>query len=135
MTTSTDNEDRQQIRSLYDLRELTQDEEGTSIDRLPGGIYGYTYSPAADNFPLFREKKVRCYEAHKRRDGGSYLVGYLTAEEAEQVKDRQRRAVIHLFAEPQGSADRLVLVPMARVARHKEYSQREGNGLELTLGP
>src|SRR5919198_4598927 len=42
----------------------------------PGGVYGFTYSPALPNAPLFAERRFRCYETHKLADGEVFIVGF-----------------------------------------------------------
>ncbi len=123
------------IRNRNGLRALTEDEEGLGIDDQPAGVFGFTYSPAAENFPLFRTRKLRCYEAHKRSDGSAYLLGFLNPDEAASVRAARERVTVHLFAEPQGEATELMEIPMARVVGHKENSQRGAQGLELYVAP
>jgi hypothetical protein len=122
-----------EIRSTHKLRPLTEEESGAGVDSLPKGVYGYTYSPALENFPLFTARDLRCYEGHKLADGSVVLLGYLTAEEKKTFDSASDKATIHLFAEPTGDVDELVSVPMTRVLGHVEYSQRGGKGLELSI--
>lgn len=121
------------IRSAHQLRPLTEEESGDGVDNLPRGVYGFTYSPALENFPLFQARDLRCYEGHKLADGSVVLLGFLTAEEKQTFETSAEKATIHLFAEPTGEVDELVSVPMSRVLGHVEYSQRGGKGLELSV--
>ncbi len=123
------------LRTQHQLRRVTEEEDGTGIDRLPKGVYGFTYSPAADNFPLFKKRDLNCYEAHKLPDGSALLVGYLTKEEASQLASNEKTSVLHLFPNPNEKATELVTIPMARVVGHKENSQREGKGFEIHVAP
>ena len=123
------------LRSKHQVRLVTDEEEGTGIDRLPGGVYGFTYSPGADNFPLFNKPNSHSYEAHKLPDGSAALVGYLTQEEAKKLNESMEATVLHLFPEPKEKAAVLVVLPMTRVLGYKEYSQRAGAGLEIRVGP
>lgn len=125
----------EEIRTSHGLRPLTEDESGSGVDRLPNGVYGFTYSPALENFPLFRSRDLRSYEGHKLADGSVLLLGFLTAEEKDVLDTTTETATIHLFPEPKGDATDLVIVPLSRVLDHVEYSQRSGQGLELTVGP
>jgi len=122
-----------EIRSARKLRPLTEDESGDGVDNLPKGVYGFTYSPALENFPLFKDRDLRCYEGHKLPDGSVVLLGFLTAKEKQTFENTAEKATIHLFAEPTGDVDELVSVPMNRVLGHVEYSQRGGKGLELSV--
>ncbi|HLE21471.1 MAG TPA: hypothetical protein VJB88_10175 [Vicinamibacteria bacterium] len=123
------------LRSRHQVRLVSDEEEGIGIDRLPRGVYGFTYSPAAENFPLFRKQDLNSYEAHKLPDGNAVLLGYLTREEADRLESAEEATVLHLFPNAKGEAGTLVILPMARVVGHREYSQREGKGLEVRVGP
>ena len=121
------------IRSAHQLRPLTEDESGGGVDNLPQGVYGFTYSPALENFPLFKVRDLRCYEGHKLADGSVVLLGFLTAADKQTLETTAEKATIHLFAEPTGDVGELVSIPMSRVLGHVEYSQRGGKGLELSV--
>jgi hypothetical protein len=123
----------EQIRASYRLRALTESESGTGVNRLPNGVYGFTYSPAEDNFPLFQDRDLRSFEGHKLEDGSIFLLGFLTVDERNAFEKPGAGPTIHLFPEPKGPADQLVRVPLARIVRHVENSARKGTGLELLL--
>ncbi len=123
----------ERIRSAYRLRALSESESGTGVNRLPNGVFGFTYSPAEDNFPLFLDRDLRSFEGHKLEDGTLFLLGFLTPEERNDFEKGGAGRTIHLFPEPRGKADQLVRVPLARIARHVENSVRKGTGLELLL--
>ena len=122
------------LRNRHQVRLVSDEEEGIGIDRLPRGVYGFTYSPAAENFPLFRKQDLNSYEAHKLPDGNAVLLGYLTREEADRLESAEEATVLHLFPNAKGEAGTLVILPRARVVGHREYSQREGKGLEVRVG-
>ncbi|HXV65381.1 MAG TPA: hypothetical protein VEK15_32095 [Vicinamibacteria bacterium] len=126
----------EQARAARALRPLTEDESGGGVERLPDGVYGFTYSPAEPNFPLFRQRDLRTFETHKLADSRVFLLGFLTAEEKAGFDDpRTARLTLHLFPEPKGDATHLVSIPMSRVLSHIENSARAGNGLALEIGP
>ena len=125
----------EQLRAKNRVRLVTADEEGTGIDRLPNGVYGFTYSPAAENFPLFPKKALRNFEAHKLDNGDALLVGFVTEGESLQMSAGRESITVHLFPDPQEDANVLVSVPMTRVRSHTEHSQRAGKGLEIQIGP
>jgi hypothetical protein len=124
----------EEIRRRHGLRALAEDENGTGVDGLPGGVYGFTYSAMETNFPLFSDRDLRSFETHKLTDGSVFLLGFLTPDETEAFEKTQS-TTIHLFPEPHGAADRLVRVPALRVQSHVENSARKGTGLELRIGP
>jgi hypothetical protein len=124
----------ERIRSAHGLRSLTAEESGTGVDRLPAGVYGFTYSPAEKNFPLFHDRDLRSFESHKLEDGSVYLLGFVTGAEKDAFESAQP-ATLNLLPEPKGSADRLVRVPMSRVTSYVENSARKGTGFELVVSP
>ncbi len=122
------------LRSEHKLRSVTDEESGTGVDRLAQGVYGFTYSPAVENFPLFKERDLRSYEGHKLADGSVLVLGFLTAAEKQTTDEASGTGTIHLFAEPKDDATELVRIPMKRVKRSVEHSQRGDKGLEIELG-
>jgi len=125
----------ERIRSAHRLRALTDTESGSGVNRLPNGVYGFTYSAAEENFPLFNDRDLRSFETHKLEDGRIFLLGFLTPEDEASFEKTAAGPTIHLFPEPKGNALQLVRVPLARVVRHVENSARKGTGLELLLRP
>jgi hypothetical protein len=125
----------EELRHQHRVRLVTNEEEGTGIDRLPGGVYGFTYSPGADNYPLFKKQDISSYESHKLPDGKALLIGYLTQKEADTLATVKGNALIHLFPNAKDQATTLVILPMSRVVGYKEHSQRGGTGLEIRVGP
>jgi hypothetical protein len=125
----------ERIRSAHRLRALTESESGSGVNRLPNGVYGFTYSPNEENFPLFNDRDLRSFEGHKLEDGSIFLLGFLTPEEKASFENTGAGPTIHLFPEPKGGAVQLVRVPLARIVRHVENSARKGTGLELLLRP
>lgn len=124
-----------EIRSAQKLRELTDEENGGGSDSLPVGVYGFTYSPCADNFPFFKAHDLRSYEAHKHSDGSVVLLGFLTADEKKALETATGVSTLHLFPEPKDEANQLVQIPLSRVQNHVENSQRGGgSGLVIEIG-
>ena len=114
------------------LQLISVEDDGAGSERLPNSVYGFTYSPAEENFPFFRKREWRSYEAHKSTEGEISVVGYLNGDE-KSLFDGADDATIHLFPEPIAEATHIVSIPMKRVIRRVEYSQRGGKGLELTI--
>lgn len=122
------------IRSAENLRALTDEEDGAGSDRLPNGVYGFTYSPCADNFPLFKDRDLRSYETHKLADGSLVLLGFLNTDEKKHLA-ATGVSTLHLFSEPKDKANLLVQVPLRRIRSHVENSQRGDSGLVIEVVP
>ncbi len=127
--------ERLALREEHGVRPLTEAEEGTGIDQLPEGVYGFTCAVGQWDAPLFRRKIFLSYEMHKLRDGSPVLIGYVSPEDAERMKHRESAVTIHLFPDRQEGATELVSIPLERVRRHRQHSERTGRGLELELEP
>jgi hypothetical protein len=123
------------IRSAQSLRALTEEEDGTGHRQLPSGVYGFTYSPCADNFPFFKDRDLRAYEAHKHTDGKVVLLGFLNAAENESLETATAVSTLHLFPDPKDDAIHLVQIPLERVQSHVENSQRGDSGLVIEVAP
>src|ERR1044071_9160114 len=76
--------DQEALRAAHRVRLVTPAEEGTGVNALPAGVYGFTYSPALPNAPLFAERRYRSYETHKT-NGDTFVVGFATADDAERL--------------------------------------------------
>jgi hypothetical protein len=123
------------LREEHGVRPLTEEEEGTGIDQLPDGVYGFTNAVGQWDAPLFRKKIFLSYEMHKLRDGSPLLIGYVSSDDAERMRHSSEGVTIRLFPDRQPDAPHLVSIPLERVRRHKQHSERTGRGLELELDP
>jgi len=123
------------LRERHGVRPLTEEEEGTGIGQLPDGVYGFTNAVGQWDAPLFRKKIFLSYEMHKLHDGSPVLVGYVSSEDAERMRQPAATVTIRLFPDRQDEAPHLVSIPLERVRRHKQHSERTGRGLELELEP
>ena len=125
--------DLEQLRAAHRVRLVDDAEEGFAADRLPNGVYGFTYAPAEASIPLFVKKNWHSFEIHKLEDGEILLVGFVTAKEAEMIRSGQQGEVI-LFPDPWEESKELVSVPMSRALPAKKGPSREGgNGLKIAL--
>ncbi|MCS6816369.1 MAG: hypothetical protein N0A16_10690 [Blastocatellia bacterium] len=127
--------ERLALREEHGVRPLTEEEEGTGIDQLPEGVYGFTSAVGQWDAPLFRKKIFLSYEMHKLRDGSPVLIGYVSSEDAERMRRPTGTATIRLFPDRQDDAPHLVCIPLEQIRRHKQHSERTGRGLELELEP
>jgi hypothetical protein len=125
----------EELRSSHRLRVLTDTEDGSSINRLPGGVFGFTYSPGEKDFPLFNDRDLRSFETHKLQDGTIFLLGFLTGAEAAAFTTAREPTSLHLFPEPKGEANELVRIPLKRIVSQVENSARKGRGFEIQVAP
>ena len=124
--------DQEALRRSHQVRLVSGAEEGTGVNALPAGTYGFTYSPALPNAPLFAVRRFRCYETHKLADGETFLVGFATPDAAAQL-EAAAEATILIQPEPDHEASVLVRVPYVRIRRHRGYSAPNEHGFQVTV--
>jgi hypothetical protein len=124
---------REQLRSEFQLRSVMSEEEGTSVHALPPGVYGFSYAPATET-PLFARKSYHSYEVHKRADGSAYMLAFVTKSEAERLASRSEDMEVTVYPDPHGESDTLVSIPFERIltSLYKPV-RRDGNAVPLTI--
>src|SRR5687767_6584302 len=127
-TNTPDRIDQEAIRASHGVRLVTDREEGTGVNALPGGVYGYTYSPGLPNAPLFAARRFRSYETHKLANGEVFVVAYTDAETARQIEQSAADVTVRVHAEPHGHAAVLVRIPYARIRQHRQYATPNQDG-------
>ena len=105
---STTTAEQEALRVSHQVRLVAAPEEGTGVDALPGGVYGFTYSPALPNAPLFAVRRYRSYETHKLAGGEVFVVGFMTPDDARQFSTSDTDVTLHLQPEPEADASILV---------------------------
>jgi hypothetical protein len=133
-TNTPDRADQVELRETHAVRLVTSADEGTGVNALPAGVYGYTYSPGLPNAPLFTERRYRSYEVHKRPDGEVFIVAYADVATAQQIASADE-VTIRVQPEATVDADALVCVPYSRIQRHRQYAAPNQDGFSVTLGP
>ena len=123
---------REALRRDHQVRVVTRAEEGFAADQLPGGVYGFTSSPALAS-PLFAVPKYRNFEVH-RLPHAVCVVGFVTAAEARQLAHPHEETVaVKLFPDAEGEATTIVSVPYDRVVHHRQYSVRNAEAVHLQI--
>ena len=131
-----DRSDQERVRALHGVRLVREDEEGTGVNALPGGVYGYTYSPGLPNAPLFAGRRFRSYETHKLVDGDIYVIAYADAETAKHITDGATDTAVRVYAEPHEAAPVLVQIAYARIRQHRQHAAPNQEGFFVSLaGP
>jgi hypothetical protein len=125
--------DQESLRTAHGVRLVSGAEEGTGVNALPAGVYGFTYSPALPNAPLFAVRRFRSYETHKLADGEICLIGFATPEHAAQL-EAGAEATITIQPEGDATAHVLVTVPYSRIRRHRQYAAPNEHGFAVTVG-
>ena len=126
---------QQLLRESHKLRLVSEEEEGTGVDLLPAGVYGFTYSPALPNAPLFAMRRFRSFETHKLQNGEVLIVGFVSLEDARSLSSATADIEVRVQPEPEPATDTLVTIPYSRIRRHRQYAVRTEHGLALQMSP
>ena len=126
--------DQQTLRTTHDVRIVSGEEEGMGVNALPGGVYGFTYSPALPNAPLFAERRYRSYETHKLAGGEIVVIGFAEAETAATLESADGEHTIQIHPEPSGTATILVQVPYSRMRQNRQHAAPNQHGFTVTIG-
>jgi hypothetical protein len=135
-TNTPDRIDQEKIRASHAVRLVSDGEEGTGVNALPAGVYGYTYSPGLPNAPLFAVRRYRSYETHKLANGEVFVIGYADGDTALQVANASAEVTVRVHPEPQDEAGVLVQIPYSRIRQHRQHAAPNQDGFLVTLaGP
>jgi hypothetical protein len=134
-TNTADTVDQEPLRALHQVRIVTELEEGTPVNQLPGGVYGFTYSPGLPNAPLFASRRYRSYEIHKLANGETFVVAFTDADTTRLLGTAIADVAIHVQPEPGGRASVLVKVPYSRIRQHRQYAAPNQEGFRATVAP
>jgi len=135
-TPQSENElELQALRQTNALSLITPDQEGIGLAGLPNGIYGYTYSPAGGETPLFSQKTFQAFEIHKLHDGDVRVLGYVTADEHAQIEGSHDALEFNLYPAPHGESSRIIAVSLSRVVKAKAPSRSDGNYIRMDINP
>lgn len=126
---------QESLRETHRVRLVTVDEEGVGVDKLPAGVYGYSYSPGLPNAPLFATRRYRAFEIHKVAEGEVCITGFVSADAARQVSSATEDVTIQVQPHPEEGGDALVVIPAVRIRNHKGYSAPNQLGFTATLRP
>lgn len=123
------------LRVAHRVRIVSAAEEGTGVNALPPGVYGFTYSPGLKNAPLFAVRRFRSYETHKVEDGETFVVAFAAPEVAATLESSSQEATVTVMPEPESGADVLVAIPYTRIQHHRQYAAPNQRGFTLTVNP
>ena len=134
MTTLTaETPDRTMLREAHRLRPLTPLEEGTGLEQLPGGVYGFTHSPAAGNAPLFATPTRHSFEVH-RLQKSAVLLAYVDRQAAGILEHAPGDFKILAHPFPREDAPVLVAIEWSRLHLVKRYvTPTPDGGVELQV--
>jgi hypothetical protein len=134
-TDTPDTADQEELRRAHQVTLVASDQEGSGVNSLPGGIYGFTYSPALPNAPLFATRRYRSYETHKIGSGEVFIVGFATADDAGRLVASGADVTIQIQPQPEDGCATLVKIPYSRIRHHRQYAAPNQHGFTVTVTP
>jgi hypothetical protein len=134
-TSFTASADEEALRVAHQVRIVSGEEEGTSVSALPGGVYGFTYSPGLTGAPLFAVRRYRSYETHKLPGGDVFVIGFATVALARELSTSEHEMTLQIHPQPEGEHGTLVTIPYSRIRQHRQYSAPNQDGFTVTVKP
>jgi len=113
---------------------VTEAEEGTGVNALPPGVYGFTYSPGLASAPLFAVRRYRSYEIHKLA-AETVVVGFATSDDAGRLESNPEAITVRIQPQPEDGRETLVQIPYSRITHHKQYASPNQHGFTVTVLP
>jgi len=117
------------IRRRHDLRPLTKQEDGTTIQDLPNGVYGFSIC----DVPSLSAKRNTTFplEIHKKHDGIVYYVGYASSEDIAKYLTHQKQFHILMYPHAWDTTSSLLEIPVAFISKCESRSVRDGYLFDL----
>jgi len=106
------------LRREHQLRPLSELENGTQIQGIPNGVYGFSMCSLISLRP--RRGNTSSLEIHKHHDGIVYYVGYASDDDVGKYLARPKNFHILLFPHPWEKAPSLFEIPVDFVSKCEE---------------
>lgn len=123
-------EARAALRTEHGVRLVQPTEEGFSIEQLPDGVFGFSYSPAIAA-PLFAAFRYRTYEMHRLAGGEAVIIGFVPPADAARLAGASEQVEITLFHDADEQATALVVIPCSRIAQHRQIATPNQESIKL----
>ena len=127
--------DQETLRIAHQVRLVSEAEEGHGVNALPGGVYGFTYSPGLPNAPLFAVRRYRSYETHKLPGGDIFVIGFAKADVARELSTSPKEMTLKIHAQPEDGFETLVTIPYSRIRQHRQHAAPNQDGFTVTVLP
>ena len=134
-TDTKDTADQEALRIAHQVRLVAEAEEGNSVSNLPGGVYGYTYSPGLTQAPLFAVRRYRSYETHKLPSGDVFVIGFAKSDDARVLSTATEDMTLQIHPQLEGDYVTLVTIPYSKMHHHRQYAAPNQDGFTVTVRP
>ena len=124
------------LRTQRGLRVVTADENGSDVFHMPNGVFGFTYSPAQREMPIYDRKPMHSFEVQRLNDGSVHMVGFVTPETRDKIQAKAGMVQAVLYPDPYQAATALVSLDVEDMQPAKKAITREdGNPLKTLVYP
>lgn len=127
--------DQELLRVAHQVRVVADDEEGNGVNALPGGVFGFTYSPGLPNAPLFAVRRYRSYETHKLPGGDVFVIGFAKSDVARELSTASQEMMLQIHPQPEGDYQTLVTIAYSRIRQHRQYAAPNQDGFTVSVLP
>jgi hypothetical protein len=127
--------DQEALRTAHQVRIVSSDEEGTGVSKLPGGVFGFTYSPGLPGAPLFAVRRYRTYEVHKLPSGDLFVIGFARVDDARALSTATAEMSLQIHPQAEAEFDVLVTIPYSHIRHHRQYAAPNQDGFAVTVAP
>ena len=115
--------DMLRLRHKHQLRPVTEREEGTKVEELPNGIYGFSKC----NVDTLRATHGNTPSLEIQKHGGIvFYVGYAPDEDIEKYLTRQKNFHIRTSPHPRKESPSLLDIPIEFVSKCEERPDGDG---------
>jgi hypothetical protein len=116
------------LRQVHQLRPLSEREDGTKIQDLPNGIYGFSMCSVIS----LSAKRGNTFSLEiQKHDGIVYYVGYASDEDIEKYLTRQKNFHILTSPHPRERTSSLFEIPVEFVSKCEERPLKDGYLFDL----
>ena len=84
---------------------------------------------------MFATRRYHSYETHKRMNGDTFVLGFVSAELAAQVEAGVDEVAIAVLPEPGEDAATLVCLPYARMRQNSQHAAPNQDFFAATVAP
>jgi len=119
----------EELRSRNKVELVSGVHEGSPVNTIPAGFYGFTFAPASFESPLFSRNSFLSFEVH-RTAAGPVILGFMEPEAAEKLPSGGE---VDLYPVAKEKFTRLVEVPHSRISSAKPLDRAHSNRLRLNL--
>jgi hypothetical protein len=127
--------EQEALRERHQVALVEVAQEGSGVNALPNGVFGFTYSPALPNAPLFAARRYRSYETHKTASGEVFVIGFATVGDSERLQSALEDFTICIQPQADEEHTALVAIPYTRIRQHRQYAAPNQNGFTVTVMP